>query len=82
MYCCAMMMEAVCTSETSVNIYLTTQQYITEDSKLQLEYFLDVCCITRDSHIEHLLCRAIPIHFMTINFQSSVPYSVTLCIYL
>jgi hypothetical protein len=28
------MMEAVRTSETSVNIYLTTQQYIPEDSKL------------------------------------------------
>jgi hypothetical protein len=27
----AMMMEAVRTSETSVNIYLTTQQYIPED---------------------------------------------------
>jgi hypothetical protein len=27
-------MEAVCTSETSVNIYLTTRQYIPEDSKL------------------------------------------------
>jgi hypothetical protein len=30
----ALMMEAVRTSETSVNIYLTTQQYIPEDSKL------------------------------------------------
>jgi hypothetical protein len=30
----AMMMEAVRTSETSVNIYLTTGQYIPEDSKL------------------------------------------------
>jgi hypothetical protein len=29
------MMEAVRTSETSVNIYLTTRQYIPEDSKLQ-----------------------------------------------
>jgi hypothetical protein len=28
------MMEAVCISETSVNIYLTTRQYIPEDSKL------------------------------------------------
>jgi hypothetical protein len=27
--------EAVCTSETSVNIYLTTRQYIPENSKLQ-----------------------------------------------
>jgi hypothetical protein len=30
----ALMMEAVLTSETSVNIYLTTRQYIPEDSKL------------------------------------------------
>jgi hypothetical protein len=29
-----LMMEAVRTSETSVNIYLTTRQYISEDSKL------------------------------------------------
>jgi hypothetical protein len=28
------MMEAVHTSETSVNIYLTTRQYLPEDSKL------------------------------------------------
>jgi hypothetical protein len=28
------MMEAVCTSETSVNMYLATRQYIPEDSKL------------------------------------------------
>jgi hypothetical protein len=28
------MMEAVCASETSVNIYLTTHQYILEDYKL------------------------------------------------
>jgi hypothetical protein len=27
----ALMMEAVCTSEMSVNVYLTTQQYIPED---------------------------------------------------
>jgi hypothetical protein len=31
----ALMMEAVCTSETSVSIYLTIRQYIPEDSKLQ-----------------------------------------------
>jgi hypothetical protein len=30
----ALMMEAVRTSEMSVNIYLTTRQYIPEDSKL------------------------------------------------
>jgi hypothetical protein len=29
-------MEAVRTSETSVNIYLTTRQYIPEDSKLDI----------------------------------------------
>jgi hypothetical protein len=32
------MMEAVCTSEMSVNIYLTTQQYIPEDSKLHIRH--------------------------------------------
>jgi hypothetical protein len=31
----ALMMEAVRTSETSVNIYLTIWQYTPEDSKLQ-----------------------------------------------
>jgi hypothetical protein len=31
----ALIMVAVRTSETSVNIYLTTRQYIPEDSKLQ-----------------------------------------------
>jgi hypothetical protein len=30
----ALMMEAICTSETSVNIYLTTWQYIPEEPKL------------------------------------------------
>jgi hypothetical protein len=34
----ALMMEAVCTSETSVNIYLTTWQYIPEDSTLHSQY--------------------------------------------
>jgi hypothetical protein len=30
----ALITDAVCTTETSVNIYLTTRQYIPEDSKL------------------------------------------------
>jgi hypothetical protein len=30
----ALMMEAVCTPETSVNIYFTTRQHIPEDFKL------------------------------------------------
>jgi hypothetical protein len=34
----ALMMEAVHTSETLVNIYLTTQQYIPEDSELPISY--------------------------------------------
>jgi hypothetical protein len=34
----AQMMDAVRTSETSVNIYLTTLQYIPEDSKLHTIY--------------------------------------------
>jgi hypothetical protein len=33
--CCAMMMEAVSTSETSVNIYWTRRRNIREDSHLQ-----------------------------------------------
>jgi hypothetical protein len=37
----ALMMEVVRTSETSVNIYLTTRQYLPEDSKLQLGIKLD-----------------------------------------
>jgi hypothetical protein len=35
------MMEAVRTSETSVSIYLTTRQYIPEDSKLQFLYVIE-----------------------------------------
>jgi hypothetical protein len=35
----ALMMEAVRSSETSVNIYLTTRQYIPEDSKLEFNLF-------------------------------------------
>jgi hypothetical protein len=43
-YCfIALMMEVVRTSETSVNIYLTTRQYIPEDSKLN--YFILVLII-------------------------------------
>jgi hypothetical protein len=38
----ALMMEAVRTSETPVNIYLTTWQYIPEDSKLQEWNSLDL----------------------------------------
>jgi hypothetical protein len=34
----ALMMEAVHTSETSVNIYLTTWQYIPQDSKLHTHH--------------------------------------------
>jgi hypothetical protein len=34
----ALMLEAVRTSETSVNIYLTTRQYIPEDCELQTRY--------------------------------------------
>jgi hypothetical protein len=34
------MMEAARTSETSVDIYLTTRQYIPEDSELQMLYLL------------------------------------------
>jgi hypothetical protein len=34
----ALMMEAVRTSETSVSIYLTTRQYIPEDSKLHTRH--------------------------------------------
>jgi hypothetical protein len=37
----ALMMETVCTSETSVNIYLTTRQYIPEDYKLQEKDMLE-----------------------------------------
>jgi hypothetical protein len=36
----ALLMEEVRTSETSVNIYLTTHQYIIEDSKLHKDSFL------------------------------------------
>jgi hypothetical protein len=32
--CAALMMEAACTSEILVDIYLTTQHYIPEDSEL------------------------------------------------
>jgi hypothetical protein len=36
----ALMVEAVRISETSVNIYLTTRQYIPEDSKLKKSFCL------------------------------------------
>jgi hypothetical protein len=38
----ALMMEAVCTSETSVNINFTTRQYIPDDSKLHLTLSCEV----------------------------------------
>jgi hypothetical protein len=34
----ALMMDAVCTSEMSINIYLTTWQYIPEDSTLNTRH--------------------------------------------
>jgi hypothetical protein len=34
----ALMMEALRTSKTSVNIYLFTRQYIPEDSKIRVAY--------------------------------------------
>jgi hypothetical protein len=37
-----LMMEAVCTSETSVNFCVTTWRYIPEDSKLQLSELIPV----------------------------------------
>jgi hypothetical protein len=42
----ALMMEAVCTSEMSVNIYLTTLQFIPEDCKLHTR-----CCENLKSHL-------------------------------
>jgi hypothetical protein len=36
----ALMMEAVCTSETSVNFNVTTRLYIPKDSKLQFKIHL------------------------------------------
>jgi hypothetical protein len=38
----ALTMEAVRTSETSINICLTTWQYIPEDSKLQIGYIVQL----------------------------------------
>jgi hypothetical protein len=35
-----MMMEAVCTSETSVNFKVTKRRYIPDDSKLQYNLFI------------------------------------------
>jgi hypothetical protein len=42
-----LMMEAVRTSETSVNIYVTTWQYIPEDSKLLTRH--------RENLISHIM---------------------------
>jgi hypothetical protein len=39
------MMEAVCTSETLVNINLTTWRYIPEDSKLQNGFRFEINAI-------------------------------------
>jgi hypothetical protein len=46
------LMEAVRTSETSVNIYLTTRQYISEDSKLLIivVWQLNPCLCNNGSH--------------------------------
>jgi hypothetical protein len=59
---------------------------------VESEYRLDVYRITRGSNIEHLyrnlkcyemlckkLCCNVTIRFVTINFQSCIPYSVTPC---
>jgi hypothetical protein len=40
----ALMMEAVRTSETSINIHLTTRQYIPEDSKTSCSFLLTNSC--------------------------------------
>jgi hypothetical protein len=58
-----LMMEAVRTSETSVNIYLTTRRYIAEDSKLHTR--------RRDNLKSHIL------HFSSADTQfKSTPRSV------
>jgi hypothetical protein len=47
-----LMVEAVCTSEASVNIYLTTWQYIPEDFKLH------TCCHENlKSHLFYMIYR-------------------------
>jgi hypothetical protein len=45
--------EAVCTSETSVNIYFTTQQYIPEDSKLHTRHHKNLKC---HMDLNHFVC--------------------------
>jgi hypothetical protein len=44
-------MEAASTSETSVDIYLTTQQYIPDDSELHYFMYL-ICNYERKQNIE------------------------------
>jgi hypothetical protein len=47
----ALVMEALCTSKTLVKIYLTTWQYIPEDSKLHTH-----CCENLKFHISNFIC--------------------------
>jgi hypothetical protein len=44
----ALTMEAVRTSETSVNFNVATRRYITQDSKLQLIFVFETRCIFLD----------------------------------
>jgi hypothetical protein len=56
----ALMMEAACTSETSVDIQLRTWQYIPEDSELHthchenLKSHTIICLVTPDGIKKHL----------------------------
>jgi hypothetical protein len=48
----ALMMEAVCTSETSFNFNITTQCYIPEDSKLQTKNVFHIAAdFPNDFHV-------------------------------
>jgi hypothetical protein len=62
-----LMMEAVRTSETSVDIYLTTRQYIPEDSELHT-----CCCENLKSHIS-LLFTCVGLSLMPCGSSSSAP---------
>jgi hypothetical protein len=62
------MTEAVCTSETSVNIYLTTWQYVPEDFKLQNKTWLHCkIFLVFDNNLNEPLLQVLEIEYRGIS---------------
>jgi hypothetical protein len=54
-YSSTVTMEAVCSSETSLNFYQTTQSFIYEGTALNDLYMLQLCMLDRWDHSDHIL---------------------------